>query len=41
MEFTFVPTVGTVIFSMMLAVDHNPASAREPDQALHDWQLRR
>ena len=41
MEFTFVPTVGTVIVSMMLAFDHSPVLARDPDQALHDWQVRR
>ena len=41
MEFTFVPTVGTVILSMMLAAGFSPVLARDPDQALHDWQLRR
>lgn len=41
MERTFFPTAGRAIVSMLLAAGFSPALAREPDQALHDWQVRR
>jgi hypothetical protein len=41
MGLTFFPTTGGVIVSMMLAAGFSPVLAKEPGQALHDWQVRR
>jgi len=33
--------VGTVLVSLLSIADPGPALGQDPDQALHDWQLRR
>lgn len=41
MGLTFIPPAGAVIVSMLSVADPGLGLAQDPDQALHDWQLRR
>jgi hypothetical protein len=41
MEPTFISTAGAVAVSMLFVADPGLGMAQDPDQALHDWQVRR
>jgi hypothetical protein len=41
MELKFLATMGSVLVSLLSIADPGPALGQDPDQSLHDWQVRR
>lgn len=41
MELTFLPTARILMMALLAIAVPAPGLAQDPDQALHDWQVRR